>query len=227
MPSNTVIIAALATVAAISGAASGNTLAVSTFDTGDEGWIAQAGPLGTPYAVNWNPTGGVPSGHLGYQDATMQDYEWFSASSTFLGNGDFSQAVNNGGVSFDWSANIGMPGQNVQLAFVSNYAGGSILWTETTAQVGSGWSHYDFALDLTTTWLIEVGSSTVYATSADLAGVLSSVDGLYITADTLIGMDGSCWLDNPTIYSVPAPGAIALLGVASIVGTRRRRGTRS
>jgi MYXO-CTERM domain-containing protein len=36
-------------------------------------------------------------------------------------------------------------------------------------------------------------------------------------------MDGTAWLDNPMIYSVPAPGAFALLGLASIVGARRRR----
>ena len=71
--------------------------------------------------------------------------------------------------------------------------------------------------------MLEANSTTTIATMADMTGVLSATDGLFITADTVDGMDGSCWLDNPMIHSVPAPGALALLGLASIVGARRRR----
>ncbi|HCV23663.1 MAG TPA: hypothetical protein DGN59_09395 [Candidatus Latescibacteria bacterium] len=226
MNHTTTIIAAFATLTAITTTASAAVLAVSTFDTGDEGWIAQAGPTGTPYAVAWNPTGGVPTGHLEYQDATSQSAEWFSASASFLGAGDFSQAVGTGGVSFDWVTNVGSATQTVQIAFTGNYAGGSILWAELPELVAGGWANYDFAFNPTASWQIEIGPSSTLATMADISGVLSSVDGLFITGDTVVGMDGTCRLDNPTIYGVPAPGALALIGLASLLGTRRRRSLR-
>lgn len=224
MTRNTTIFVTLATLTAMSSAASGGTLAFSSFDTGDEGWTAQAGPGAPQYTTNWNPTGGTPTGHIQYQDATSNDAEWFAASAGFLGNGDFSSAIGNGGVSFDWSADYAPSAVNVQIAFVG---GNQILWTETLASVGTGWNAYDFAFDLTTAWMMTDNNTntTNAATTGDMYSVLSSVDGLYITGDILYGMDGTCSLDSPRIYSVPAPGALALLGVASIVGTRRRRQT--
>jgi MYXO-CTERM domain-containing protein len=216
-------IAALATFTAMTATASSATLAYSSFDTGDEGWIAQQGPAGAPYAVHWNPSGGVPTGNINYWDQTSYNPEWFSASASFIGSGDFSQAVNNGGVSFDWATDLGSAAQMVQVAFTGGYQGGSILWAETVASVGTGWANYDFSFDSTTLWMLEANSTTTIATMADMTGVLSATDGLFITADTVDGMDGSCWLDNPMIHSVPAPGALALLGLASIVGARRRR----
>ncbi len=220
----TAMIAALAVLSTLSATASAATLAISTFDTGDEGWISQRGPTGSPYTVNWNPTGGVPTGHINYWDHTSYDYEFFSASSSFLGSGDFSQAAGNGGVSFDWGTDMGSASQMLQIAFTSTYLGSTVLWTETPATIGPGWTNYDFAFDSTASWMIEINGAPVgAATSADISGVLAVVNGMFITADTVDGMDGNCWLDNPMIYSVPAPGAFALLGLAGIAGTRRRR----
>ena len=227
MTRTTTLIAALATLTAVSATASATTLAYSSFDTGDEGWTAQQGPAGSPYAVNWNPTGGVPTGNINYWDQTSYDAEWFSASASFLGGGDFSSAVNNGGVSFDWAADLGSAAQMVQIAFTmgSNQSSGAVLWADAVATVDGHWYHYDFGFDPSTTWMIQiVGNPPAVATASDLNNVLSAVDGMFITADTVDGMDGNVWLDNPLIYSVPAPGAFALFGLASIVGARRRRG---
>jgi hypothetical protein len=226
MTRNTTLIAALTVLTAVSATASAATLAYSSFDTGDEGWTAQQGPAGSPHAVNWNSTGGVPAGNINYWDQTSYDAEWFSASASFLGGGDFSSAVNNGGVSFDWAADLGSAAQMLQIAFTmgSNQSGATVLWADAIATVDSHWYHYDFGFDSGTTWMIQSGGNpATIATTSDLTNVLSAVDGMFITADTMDGMDGTAWLDNPMIYSVPAPGAFALLGLASIVGARRRR----
>lgn len=227
MHRTTTIIAALATLTAISTSASAATLAMSTFDVGDEGWTAQRGPGATNYGVAWNAAGGNPTGHVQYYDQTNQDAEWFSAPTSFLGTTGFAQAVGNGGISFDWAADLGPGGSvNLQVAFTSTYAGGTVLFAEAPASINTGWNNYNFNFDSTTSWLLtpmNPGGNAVNATSADLTAVLSSLTGLYITGDIVVGFDGTCSLDNPTIYSVPAPGALALLSVAMIAGRRRRR----
>ncbi len=227
MTRNTTLIAVLTMLTAVSTTASAATLAYSSFDTGDEGWTAQQGPAGSPYAVTWSSTGGVPTGNINYWDRTNYDEEWFSASASFLGGGNFSSAVNNGGVSFDWAADLGPTTQIVQVAFTMNYTpnSGTVLWSDAIATVDGHWYHYDFGFDSATTWMIQSsGGPATVATTSDLINALSAVDGMFITADTVDGMDDNVWLDNPMIYSVPAPGALALLGLASIVGARRRRG---
>ncbi len=60
-------------------------------------------------------------------------------------------------------------------------------------------------------------------------GVLNTLDGaatafLRVTFDGATASTGNNRLDNLTLSAVPAPGAIALLGVAGLAGSRRRRG---
>jgi hypothetical protein len=223
------ITATLTTLVAVSATASASvTLASSTFTTGDEGWMTHVGGGGASGAVDWSPAGGAPDGYISYDDVTSQGYEFFSAPSSYLvnvnnGTNDFSEAVGNGGVSFEWAATLGGAAQTLQVAFRSGYLAGSTIWADVPATANGQWGSYDLAFDATTLWMFDAGFGSSVATTVDLMGVLSSLDGMFITADTMPGMDGLCALDNPTIYSVPAPGAVVLLGLASIVGARRRR----
>jgi len=231
MNHKTIAIAALTTLTAMSVTASATTLTSSSFGMGDEGWTAQAYISSPSSAVAWSAAGGAPDGYISYVDGTTQDSEFFSASSSYLintntGTNDFSQAVGNGGVSFDWGADLGTAPQTIMVVFVGGYMAGSGIWAEVTATVNGYWGSYDLAFDATTVWMFDAGFGPMVATTAELTGVLSSLDGMFITADTVPGLDGICMLDNPTIYTVPAPGAVALLGLASIVGGRRRRSTR-
>ncbi|MDP7574263.1 MAG: hypothetical protein QF723_04055, partial [Phycisphaerales bacterium] len=69
------------------------------------------------------------------------------------------------------------------------------------------------------------GGASQLATMNEINSVLANVTGMDITGETWTGINETTWLDNPRIYmNVPAPGALALLGVASIIGSRRRRG---
>ena len=82
-----------------------------------------------------------------------------------LGNGDFSSAIGNGGVSFDWSADYASGAVNVQIAFVD---GNQILWTETLASVGTGWNAYDFAFDPTTAWMMTDNTTSTTNSFSDV-----------------------------------------------------------
>jgi hypothetical protein len=223
MTRNATVFAAIATVTALGTATSASTLAFSSFANGNEGWSMQAGPGATNYNATWNAAGGTPDGHIQFWDTSISDAEFFMASSTFVGSGNFSSAVANGGVSFNWKTDFLPAGQTIQIAFDTTYAGGTILWAETTAVTGMAWNHYDFAFDTSVQWWSQSNGVQSLATMADLNGALASVSGLYITGDLLYGLDGTCSLDSPRIYSVPAPGALALLGVAAMLGTRRRK----
>lgn len=60
-------------------------------------------------------------------------------------------------------------------------------------------------------------------------GVLNALDGaatafLRVTFAGATTASGNNRLDNLTLSAIPAPGAIALLGVAGLAGSRRRRG---
>jgi hypothetical protein len=70
-----------------------------------------------------------------------------------------------------------------------------------------------------------LGSTTIM-TPGDMTyfAVQSTTDviGSIVTSDPTGGSAGDLF-DNVDMYSLPAPGAIALLGLAGLIGTRRRR----
>jgi hypothetical protein len=197
-------------------------LAISTFDSNVDDWTVRDTVNGnvTYYSPYWNASGGVPTGHVQFSDITPGGYV-FEAPDEFTG--DFSVAVNFGGVSFDWMADQIQDGKRASV----------ILWRDGVRRAASSnpdpaagvWHSFDFAFNTNVAWQIDYGTGNQLATTADLTYVLSGVTGMDITGETWTGMVETTWLDNPRIYTrhVPAPGALALLGVAGLAGTRRRR----
>src|SRR5688500_4666332 len=65
-------------------------IAVSTFDTGGEGWnavsINNSGVLSGTHTVTWNSTGGNPGGHISRIDPQSGSIVYFNAPSKFLGD---------------------------------------------------------------------------------------------------------------------------------------------
>ncbi|HJO16319.1 MAG TPA: hypothetical protein QF800_05460 [Phycisphaerales bacterium] len=220
-------IPAIAVLAALCGAsfaaAATIDLAYTSFDSSIEGWQVRDTVNNniSYFTPDWMPTGGVPTGHLEFADVTQGGYV-FEAPDSF--EGDFSQAVsNNGGVSFNWKADMIQAGKCVSLSFDR---GGTRLWMASDPDPLAGiWHSFDWTFAMATGWKINYGSGTQVATLGDIQYVLSDVTQMDISGETWTGVSETTWLDNPRIYmqSVPAPGAVALLGLAAATGCRRRR----
>jgi len=214
------VIAAIAALSSTAGAAIID-LAISPYDTGVDGWSVRDTVNGNVsyFTPAWNASGGVPAGHLEFSDVTPGGYV-FEASQDFTG--DFSAALNVGGVSFDWKANQVQAGKRASVIFWRN---GVRLWASSDPDPAANiWHSFDFTFTMNFAWQVDYGTGAQLATMADLGYVLGSVTGMDITGETWTGMSETTWLDNPRIYTrVPTPGALALLGIASIAGGRRRR----
>ncbi|MDY7107080.1 MAG: choice-of-anchor R domain-containing protein [Planctomycetota bacterium] len=100
--------------------------------------------------------------------------------------------------------------------------------------VGS-WDFYDFTFDFGGGG-VAVDANTTYWLALHAAADWSARDDLYWSASaangSLIGhedyMNQGNWASNGNqhsfqLYEIPAPGALALLGLAGLAGTRRRR----
>lgn len=61
------------------------------------------------------------------------------------------------------------------------------------------------------------GNMTYFAVQSTVEAI-----GMIVTSDPTGGSAGDLF-DNIDMYAIPAPGAIALLGLAGLIGTRRRR----
>ncbi|MCH2134992.1 MAG: PEP-CTERM sorting domain-containing protein [Phycisphaerales bacterium] len=217
-------LAALATSTLLTSAASASIvdLAHSSFDTDIENWTVRDTVNGnvTYYAPGWNAAGGLPDGHVEFADITPGGYV-FEESTEF--SGDFSAALVTGGVSFDWMADMIQDGKR---ASVILWSGNTRLFNSSAPDPAAGvWHSFSFMFNVGNGWQIDSGNGAQLASLSDIDSVLQSVTMMEITGETWTGMNETTWLDNPRIWarSVPAPGALALLGVAAITGARRRR----
>ena len=173
---------------------------VSTFAPGDERYNAVPGPYS---AI------GVGDGPRGFTY-----YETSNAGGTmFLGQMQFVGGTDTigGGVTFnfyDWAGVVGEIGDLVNSFSVALPSAGDFIWTITL----------DEAFVIPTFGFVEMVNGT---------GGLSRWF-LTPTAPTVGTAFGSPFEAFPTqafalIEGVPAPGAIALLGMAGLLGSRRRR----
>ena len=139
-------------------------------------------------------------------------------------SGDFSAAVNNGGVSFDWMADMIQSGKRASVIF---WSGNVRLSASSDPDPAANiWHSFDFSFDTSVSWMINYGAGggSQLATMNEISSVLGNVTGMDITGETWTGISETTWLDNPRIYmQVPTPSALALMAVASCVGIRRRR----
>jgi len=216
------VLAALTTMTAASTAATVD-LAHTPFDVDQDDWLVRDTVNGVVsyYMPDWKPSGGVPDGHLEFADVTPGGYV-FEAPVQF--SGDFSAAVNNGGVSFDWMADMIQSGKRASVIF---WSGNVRLSASSDPDPAANiWHSFDFSFDTSVSWMINYGAGggSQLATMNEISSVLGNVTGMDITGETWTGISETTWLDNPRIYmQVPTPSALALMAVASCVGIRRRR----
>lgn len=197
--------------------------AESHFDAGDEGWtfaeVDFAISANPPHvaAVNplaWKDTGGHPGGYVEITRDPSPLWNWFSAPAAFLGD---QSALYGGTLTYDLIDSAGGAGSEILPAVMLVGAG-------TTLYINSGWP--DDAWTSYSIMLKEAGWYTDFfdpagspATQAEFQAVLADVQGLYIDGDWT-GVPNSMGLDN--VVMTPAPGSLALAGLAIIVARRRR-----
>ncbi|MFO0831341.1 MAG: hypothetical protein U0637_05785 [Phycisphaerales bacterium] len=130
-----------------------------------------------------------------------------------LGNVGFSVGVHQPGTSSDY------------VAFKN---GGS--YTLTSILSGGVYSRWDIMLDLgaqtvTASYFDGLTStSSLLLSGAPLSMSMSNLDRLYFESTSGVGNAKEWALDDFSFHTVPAPGAVALLGVGGVGLLRRRRG---
>lgn len=225
------LLVALALLGVASPPAQADLIAISTFDTGDDGWIAVDLPnsLGNPppvlatYSLTYNASGGNPGGFVSMTDVTG-DWVMFSAPAAFLGN---KSAAFGGAIVFDLQSDFGGIDGYPAVTLVGD---GMALYYPTTAPATT-WTAYGIQL-LPTGWKLGDYVAGPEPTAAEMQGVLSNLTALYINSDWTFGVETS-GLDNVVMAghmaAVPEPGSLTLASLGSlglVVTWYRRRAAR-
>ncbi len=193
------------------------TAAVSNFDTGVEGWIAQ-GDTATP--LTFSATGGQTGGYAWVEDSATGGVMYFSAPAAFLGDQsaaygfaltfDLLQRYTGGANQFA-DEDVLLTGGGLTLAFDTAYNPTNNVWTS-----------YSVLLSETAGW--RVGSLTgATATQAQMQTVLGNLTNLSIRAEYQTGGDTD-GIDN--VQMIPEPATYAWIGgllALGLAGWRRFR----
>lgn len=174
---------------------------------------------------------------------------WDQDTSTFTSSTTAVASVNRfGAVIYDTSgtkilAGMYMQASNGRLYGLSYAVNGTSAAANIAYSITSGSSNvtltrdawHSFAITFNkttgrTNWYWKSSGSSTWST----AGVNGAAAGSdpdefdFYQSDNGAGAQGKAYMDNLTVYSgtgsfVPGPGSVALLGVAGLIGTRRRR----
>jgi hypothetical protein len=218
-----------------------STIAASASSALVAGWtITTAFPTGTGNV----PTGNTYSVGVADQGAQTAGSSLSSfhalAAATYTspaGNGSqFSFSSNNWSIGDYYEARVSTLGFNDPI---------SVSWDQARSSTGPAAFELVFSIDGGANWTFVSNYTVLQSGGGGAPGTWSSTtyNALYTNSMTLTGAEnvaelivrfrstvaaassGSSRIDNVSIYSgaIPAPGAIALLGVASLVSGRRRR----
>ncbi len=191
-------------------------VAVSTFDTDDEGWLIRTtqGYVGAPM---YSSTGGNPDGLIYATDP--DNGAWgFSAPDKFLHYvlDAYGQAL-----TFDIAA-YNMPDPNMAGWVGIEGAGHQFVCTfDAPATTYPAWHSHTLWMTETAGWFDP--DTLQPPTHTQMIAVLTALDGLVISAEFREGLEGdTSGLDN--VVLMPEPGTLGMLalGVAALVWRRRR-----
>jgi hypothetical protein len=196
-------------------------LAVSTFNTGTEGWTIFSDGTGPVF----EPGVGNPPGDIIGTDITLGQVWYFNAPASFLGNKSTASLL-----SFDLSQSATTAQFNS--SDVVLVGGGLTLAFDTaTNPVGfPNFTHYEVPLDSAAGWHVNTLGGPA-ATEGQLDTVLSGLTSLRIRGEFVTGADQGR-LDNVVLDSnaavVPEPTVLMILGaglvsLGGIVWRRERR----
>lgn len=192
---------------------------IYTFDSDAQGWSLAND--GQDFA--FDGTIGNPGGAISARDIVSGSI-WFFGSPT-VEAGNRSELYGN---AVTWDI-LGITGNHTSAS-----TGADVMLTGNGMQIGldmgvlpvnGQWTSWSALIDESAGWqtVSSFSSATLTGTIADEAmirGVLSDLTGVYIRGEFTNGADSTA-IDNVSI--VPAPGALALMGLSGLVAGRRRR----
>ena len=210
------------------GTAAATPIAISTFDTGDEGWTV--GHFFSTFSEPPPPTfvgsGGNPGGFIRTDDRF--DWTSFHAPAEFLGN-----KLGAYGASLSFDERVASSDLNAvyPMVVISNTGYALELQFRTSAPASGStgpWTHFLIPLVASAGWEIcdagcQAGSGLagLAATEEQLQAVLSDLLFLHVDADWLTGPNDLTDLDN--VIMTPEPSSWLLLGGGLVLAYRLRR----
>ncbi len=202
-----------------SGQATGATLRVSDFNSGDDGWkVGNLFGNSSVQAPEYVTVGGYDGGYIQTQD--LFGYNAFGAPASWLGDQSGTY-----GATLHFHQRV--------LASDGNKASAVVITDGTTrlqfraTPPGTSWTEVKVWFHVDAGWQIANGSGNAgpAATEAQLRTVLSNLTGLAINADWLTGSD-LVGLDSVSL-SMPEPASVGLSAFAlvafAVLQKRRRR----
>ena len=211
----------LSIVLGAAGAASAG-LTSSSFDADNELWnVANAATSAVQSAFGsaaYSPTGGNDSGYITAPDGWAGEL-FFVAPDSYHGD---ASALFGGSIEFDRHPSInGGFGGGFQTNFdtdITLSGNGLTLAFDLLPMAHFAWGHAEIPVDVGTGWFNYVTGDP--ATAGEFAAVLGNVDDFRLRGN--LRRDGG-YIGADNISFVPAPSAIALLGLALAGASRRRR----
>jgi hypothetical protein len=181
----------------------GTCAAISTFDSGNEGWAVIGGAQSGSATPNFSLTGGNPGGYVSATDDDIENTWYWQAPSKFLGNVAcvYGQALN-----FDLrqaTADNQFDGEDVILE-----GGGLVLVYDTPYNPGPNWTTYAIPLMETAGWKKNALNGTP-PTPTEMQAVLSALTQLRLRGEYRDGADTG-HLDN-VIFNAALKGVGPIL----------------
>jgi hypothetical protein len=163
---------------------------VSTFDTGNDGWIVIGDAQGGSATPDWHATGGNPGGYVSADDDVLGGTWYWSAPPAFLG--DRSGAYGNA-LRFELrQSNTSSPFENRE--FILRGAGLELYYDfDFSMHPGTDWTPYAIPLTAGGGWLVD--GTGVAPTEAEFLSVLGDLEELLIRGEYRSGADTGS-LDN-------------------------------
>ena len=221
MRNKTFISSMVGIAAAVSVAGSANaSLVFDSFQTAVDTGVTT---LGSNFKFGFSPSWSTPnpvSGLTGGRTAVANGYSATAATSVVVGSGVATlQAGREGG----FGSSLSYSGTGANLT-------GYVFTLNVSATTGSNGKLYFGLTNAATTATIEAalnGTGNYIFSVSSIGGGFdaTSITSVAVTLQTLLvgGSGGASMTFDSFTYAVPAPGALALLGAAGLVGARRRR----
>ena len=208
---NTLI--ATVAVAAMAGVASGE-IVNGDFSDGSNGWAQYGGSEG-PYGV------GAAFGFDNDSDAVVA-YGSFTGTPNYSGftqdiSGSYAEGdiIDFGGQMYIEAGKELFGGNNASIQITFWYGAGNDFGFAVPAGVLDANSATESVYTFDLQYTLDAGAASATRISLDFSYVQNDIPGKG-------GESGAAWATNMYANIVPAPGALALLGVAGLAGRRRR-----